>query len=180
MKTRSNGVEISPGSLRWLVPLSISLALASPVRAASCDSKLFEVAVPDASTLKLKDGEHTIAKARAPHGEFEVRVRVKGSEISENEFWANGKHLGAKLDPKTPPEFVKCLKEQKVKVASASFAEEMFRSLSNLVEERADARNTRCVLKVTATCYEYASGKYWCAYHVCCGSNCSVEFDPVP
>lgn len=181
MSTISKAALVSLRMLRWFTPLSLAMVLGVPAAAAdSCDSKSFEISVPDASTLKLKDGVHTIAKARAPHGEFEVRVRVKGTEISENEFWANGKHLGQKLDPKTPPEFVRCLKEQNVKISSAGWAEEMLQSLSGLVEHAAEARNTRCVLKVTATCYQYAPGKYWCAYHVCCGSNCSVDFDPVP
>jgi hypothetical protein len=181
MSTISKAALVSRRTLRWLTPLSVAFVLAVPAAAAdSCDAKSFEISAPDASTLKLPDGVHTIAKAKAPHGEFEVRVTVKGKEISENEFWANGKRLGQKLDPKTPPEFVKCLKEQKVQVSEAGFAEEMLRALSGLVEHTAEAKASACVYKVTATCYQYASGKYWCAYHVCCGSSCGVEFDPVP
>ena len=182
MSPISKAALVSLRMLRWFTALSFALVLAVPAAAAdSCDSKSFEISAPDASTLKLTDGLHTIAKAKAPHGEFEVRVRVKGSEISENEFWANGKPLGAKLDPKTPPEFVKCLKEQKVQLSDVGFAEEMLRAFSGLVEHAAEAKNSRpCMYKVTASCYQYASGKYWCSYHVCCGGSCHVEFDPVP
>ena len=182
MMTLSKAALHSLRTLRWFTPVALALVLGVPAAAAdSCDSKSFEISVPDASTLKLTDGLHTIAKTRAPHGEFEVRVRVKGNEISENEFWANGKHLGAKLDPKTPPEFVKCLKEQRVQISEVGFAEEMLRALSGLVEHAAEAKASKaCKYKVTATCYEYSSGNYWCAYHVCCGGHCSVEFDPVP
>jgi hypothetical protein len=181
MSTISKAALGSLRPLRWLTPVFLAMSLGVPAAAEdSCDSKSFEIPVPDASTLKLAEGVHTIAKAKAPHGEFEVRVRVKGSEISENEFWANGKRLGAKLDAKTPPEFVKCLKEQKVQISDVGFAEEMLRALSGLVEHSAEAKNTKCVLKVTASCYQYAPGKFWCAYHVCCGSSCSVDFDPLP
>ncbi len=177
----SKAALVSLRTLRWLPALPLALSFSVPAAAAdSCDSSSFKIPVPDASTLKLADGLHTIAKAKAPHGEFEVRVRVKGNEISENEFWANGKRLGEKLDPKTPPEFVKCLKEKKVQISAVGFAEEMFRALSGLVEHPAEAKNTRCVYEVTATCYQYAKGKYWCSYHVCCGGHCSVDFDPVP
>ena len=108
-------------------------------------------------------------------------MRVKGNEISENEFWANGKHLGAKLDPKTPPEFVKCLKEQKVPDLRGRLRRGDAAGASGLVEHAAEAKASKaCKYKVTATCYEYSSGNYWCAYHVCCGGHCSVDFDPVP
>jgi hypothetical protein len=163
----------------WLVPLSLALG-SLPAGAADCDSKAFEISVPDAATLKLSDGVHTIAKAKAPHGEFEARVRVKAGNVSENEFWANGKKLELKLDPKTPSDFQRCLKSQKVEISSVGFAEEMLHALSGLVEQRAEAATRACVYRVTATCYEYSSGKYWCSYHVCCGSSCHVEFDPVP
>lgn len=163
----------------WIAPMALALA-AVPAAAADCDSKSFEVAVPDASTLKLSDGIHTIAKAKAPHAEFEVKVRVKAGQSSENEFWANGKHLLEKPEAKTPADFLRCLKSQHVEISSLGFAEKMLGVLSDLVEHPAEARNSACVLKVTASCYEYGSGKYWCSYRVCCGSSCHVEFDPVP
>lgn len=173
----------NPGrTQRWIVPLSLAFALgASGARAADpCSSKTYELNVPDAATLKLKDGVHTIAAVKMETGKLEVRVRVKGIEISENEFWANGKLLKEMPESSIPKDLRRCLTPAKASLAPGTLVEEAARVLSGWLEREAEARNTRCVYKVTATCYQYAAGKYWCAYHVCCGSSCSVDFDPVP
>ena len=69
MSAISEAGLVSLGMLRWLTPLSLAFVLAVPAVAAdSCDAKSFEISAPDASTLKLTDGVHTIAKAKAPTG----------------------------------------------------------------------------------------------------------------
>ncbi len=182
MTTRSNQTRISLGGLRWLVPLSLSLALAgSAVAADPCSSKTYELNVPDPATLHLKDGEHTIASVNTDQGKFEARVRVKGGVVSDDGFWANGKRLKEGRESDLKPELLKCLKAQKASLSSSEgWIASAAQFASSLVEHSAEAKLSHCLLKVTATCYQHSPGHYFCAYRVCCGSVCHIEFDPLP
>ncbi|MFI5119170.1 MAG: hypothetical protein ACHQM4_02085 [Thermoanaerobaculia bacterium] len=177
MTTRSNRTQTPPGGLRWLVPLSLSLALAVSAAAAPCSSKTYELNVPDAATLQLKDGDHVIAKLTTDRGPFEVHVHVSGKSISDHEFWVNGKRLREGKESDLKPEVLKCLKAQNASLPTAEdWIAAAARVASNLVEHTAEAAKSG-VLTVTATCYEYAAGKYFCAYRVCYGTACHIEFD---
>ncbi len=182
MLTRSNCISASLGGLRWLAALSLSLALAGSASAAGpCSSKTYELTVPDPATLHLKDGSHVIASLNTEHGKLEVRVRVKGGVVSDDGFWANGRRLREGKESDLKPELLKCLKEQHASLSSSEgWIATTARVVSSLVEHSAEARITKGVLKVTATCYEYKAGQYFCAYRVCYGTNCHIEFDDLP
>jgi hypothetical protein len=178
MFTRSNRTQTSLGGLRPLALALLSLVLAGSLAAAGpCSSKTYSLSVPDPATMQLKDGDHAIATLNTEHGRFEVHVRVSGKTISEHEFWANGRRLKEGKESDLKPEVLKCLKAQSASLPSPEdWIAAAAGAASSLVEHSAEAAKAS-VLTVTATCYEYKAGSYFCAYRVCYGTACHIEFD---
>src|SRR5262249_37179656 len=154
----------------------VTLAVTAPGLASPCSTKTYELAVPDASTLHLRDGDHVIAAVSTEHGKLEVRVHVKGDAISENEFFLNGKPLRRVLESGVPRDVLKC-QQLKASRTAEDWILAAANAVSTLVEHAAEARNTKCVYEVTATCYEYAKNQYVCAYRICCGTSCYIEIE---
>lgn len=169
-----------------IAALSSALALGCLLTAATsraagpCSSRTYELPVPDASTLHLKDGEHTIASVSTERGKLEARVTVKGSAISEVDLFLNGRRLKEVPESRIPAKLRECTKQAAAPSAPGEWIAGAARLLSDVVEHEADAFNKKCVFKVTASCYEYSKGQFWCVYRVCCGTSCHFETDDLP
>jgi hypothetical protein len=109
MANRSTQTWKSMGVLQVLALLCcLTLAVAIP---AATDCKTYKLEVPDPASLKLSEGEHTIAGVATDHGRFEARVTVKNKEISEPHYFLGGKLLKPTPESEVPGDLRDCLKK---------------------------------------------------------------------
>lgn len=94
----------------------LTLAVAIP---AATDCKTYKLEVPDPASLKLPDGEHTIAAVATDHGRFESRVNVKNKVASEPHYFIGGKLLIETRESEVPADLRDCLKKE-LKTSSVS------------------------------------------------------------
>lgn len=98
----------------------ITLAVAIP---AATDCKIYKLEVPDPVSLKLPDGEHTIAAVATDHGRFEARVNVKNKVASEPYYFLGGKLLKETRESEVPAELRDCLKKELTSSISGDWLE---------------------------------------------------------
>lgn len=158
-------------AVRTLASVCIAFALTVPA-AAECRSKTYTLDVPDASTLKLKDGEHTIAAVATEQGKLEARVTVKGKIVSETKLFVGGKPLKEISETQIPESVSGCV--QKAALSPESWIAKAFRTTLDWMVPTVYA-NQPCKLVVTATCGRALDGTWYCVYKVCCGRSCTWE-----
>jgi hypothetical protein len=88
----------------------LTLAVAIP---AATDCKTYKLEVPDPASLKLRDGEHTIASMATDHGRFEARVTVKNEVASEPHYYIGGKLLKETPESEIPANLRDCLNKER-------------------------------------------------------------------
>jgi hypothetical protein len=128
--------------------------------------------VPDASTLRLKDGEHTIASTMTEWGRFEAKVTVKGRAISEPVYSMGGKVMKPAPESRVPPATLACLKGDDRQPAQDD-PEDL--GTWGAPPERADPPvAARC--KVTSSCVKAIGGGGYCWARANCGGHIGYGF----
>ena len=166
------------GVLRTLGLVCVTLGLAVHA-AAECTTKTYTLDVPDATTLKLKDGDHTVAAVATEHGKLEARVTVKGKVVSEPRLFIGGKLLKEISESQILEPVRGCAQKagllQKAGLSAESWIARVVYGALNWIMPTAYARTEACIYKVTAFCGKALDGSYYCIYYVCCGSKCTWQ-----
>ena len=160
-----------------LALICLTFAPAGVAVAGNCTSKTYEVDVPDTATLKLKDGEHTIAAIETFHGKLEARVMVKRGVVSDPILFLDGKPLKEISKSEIPKALLDCL--PKAELPSEGLLSKASRSILDWVVPPADAKGRKCVWKVTATCLENKDGSFVCHFHSCWCGRCQDSIESV-
>src|SRR5262245_20993462 len=113
----------------WLLAL-VWFTLGTTVPAAAECTK-YELVLPDLSTLKLPDGEHTVGTLDTKIGKLEARVTVKNKVVSDPRPYRNGTLMKATPDSELPKDLLTC--DQKAELPSGNQFVNAVRSLMDWI-----------------------------------------------
>jgi hypothetical protein len=131
----------------------VVLFAAPSLAATNCDTSS-EVDIPELHAANIGNGHHVVARANTPRGELQVRVTVKGKQISEPNFYIGQKRMKRTSMRRVPKDIRDCLDTSQKKVGSSAITQLAFMGpleKLRLYSPRADiAFRGRCT--VTAKC----------------------------
>jgi hypothetical protein len=137
--------------------------------AAECEVLNLNLSVPDPATLKLSDGDHVIASAPATKGRLEVKVTVKGKDISENRYYLGGRLMRNTPETAVPKEVRECGAPKRSAFPSVQgWLASAGRALRDWLETPLEARTTPCVI-LDQKCGDAVGGGGYCCVLVRCG-----------
>ncbi len=143
-----------------VVVYCVTMALAVAVAA---DCRIFELESPDPQTLRLKDGEHVIASKAITGGKVEVKVVVRGKDISPAQLYLGGKPMKLTAEDRVPKDIGECLggNKRSAVFAPVDWLSSAARGLLDLVETPVEAFKGKCT-------YKCSCNQNTC----CCLANC--------
>ncbi len=143
--------------------------------AAECKVLNLNLNVPDPGTLKLSDGDHVIASAPATKGRLEVKVTVKGKDISENRYYLGGRLMRNTPESEAPKEVRECDAPKRSAFPSVQgWLASAGRALRDWIETPLEARTTPCVI-LSQRCGDRIGGGGTCCVLVRCGDGTGLS-----
>ena len=152
------------GPIKLALTLMVYCATMTAAVLVAADCKVFDLESPDPGTLSLKDGEHVIASTATPGGKVEVRVVVKGKDISDNQLYLGGKLMRPTPEARVPGDIQPCLGIKKTEMPSPiGWIASAATAVRNVVEAPVEARSPKCRFKCscnqnTCCCIAFCGG----------------------
>jgi hypothetical protein len=161
----------------WRLIALICLVLGLSFQQASAQSKSAKGAqcssagmtLPNLNALKLPDGEHVVGMIETEVGKLEARVKVKGGEVSDPDYYLRGMRLTETPNSNIPKSIRACL-NRKSSAAGASW----FANALDWIVPPAEAAKRCIAVIVTGSGHcrdDYKPGEGICCATARCGSS---------